>query len=196
MKVSLFCLFIRPCLVCLCTELRLFCSYRSTGQSLTVSVAFCQPSGFMEGSRWMRVVESRFLMSWSPERQPSHRWWASLSSSSRPTTSLPCMLATYLNSGSTENPGLVNVWIMMISGQISCIFSPPFLLYLFIFFTVFFFVILLAYSINPLTIVNNSSQTGVISNIQYTYSKDAIDSKMSAECLKSLFLHNKIVYLD
>lgn len=60
------------------------------------------PSGFIEGKRWMRVSWMSCVMRWLPWRYSSHRKSASWSNSSRPSTSFPCMFATYLNSGSTE----------------------------------------------------------------------------------------------
>ena len=55
----------------------------------------------MEGRMWMRVSWISLMIRWFPARYSSQRNWPSLMSSSRPSTSLPCMLPTYLNSGST-----------------------------------------------------------------------------------------------
>ncbi|TNN28646.1 hypothetical protein EYF80_061206 [Liparis tanakae] len=55
----------------------------------------------MEGRMWMRVSWISLVIRWFPARYSSHMNWANLMSSSRPSTSLPCMLPTYLNSGST-----------------------------------------------------------------------------------------------
>lgn len=50
---------------------------------------------------WMRVSWMRRVIRSLPRRYSSHRNSESCSSSSRPSTSLPCMFPTYLNSGST-----------------------------------------------------------------------------------------------
>lgn len=67
----------------------------------TCLAATSYPSGFMEGMMWMRVSWMRWVIRSLPRRYSSHRNSESCSSSSRPSTSFPCMFPTYLNSGST-----------------------------------------------------------------------------------------------
>lgn len=55
----------------------------------------------MEGRMWMRVSWISLMIRWFLARYSSHKNCDNLMRSSRPTTSLPCMLPTYLNSGST-----------------------------------------------------------------------------------------------
>lgn len=49
----------------------------------------------------MRVSWISLTIRWFLFRYSSHKNWENLMRSSRPSTSLPCMLPTYLNSGST-----------------------------------------------------------------------------------------------
>lgn len=62
--------------------------------------AISYPSGFMDGRRWMRVSLTRRTMRWSPRLYSWHMNCIRLSRSSRPSTSFPCIPATYRNSGS------------------------------------------------------------------------------------------------
>ena len=84
------------------------CQHYQLSDILTLSVAIFQPSGFMLGRRWILVLCIKETVSWSPARYDWHRWSARWSSSSLPSTSLPCMLATYFISGSVSSwwPGL------------------------------------------------------------------------------------------
>lgn len=54
----------------------------------------------MDGRRWMRVSLTRRTMRWSPRLYSWHMNCIRLSRSSRPSTSFPCIPATYRNSGS------------------------------------------------------------------------------------------------
>ena len=60
------------------------------------------PSGFMVGNRCILVCVINRVILRSPSLYWSHRYCARYISSSRPDASLPCILATYLNSGSPE----------------------------------------------------------------------------------------------
>lgn len=62
------------------------------------SLDFSYPSGFMLGSRWILVVSNNWVILLSVPYL-SQRYLINNSSISLPTTSFPCMLATYLNSG-------------------------------------------------------------------------------------------------
>lgn len=57
----------------------------------------------MLGIKWMRVCSINVRICGSPVRYCWHRYVARRNRSSRPKTSLPCMLAMYLNSGFTRN---------------------------------------------------------------------------------------------
>lgn len=67
-------------------------------QSHSLTIACSYPSGFILGMRWTLVL---FRIVWT-RRSLEYCWQRYLArsrSSSLPITSLPCMLATYLNSG-------------------------------------------------------------------------------------------------
>lgn len=70
------------------------------GVSCTFLKAISYPSGFMEGRRWMRVSLTRCTMRWSPRLYSWQMYCMRFSRSSRPSTSFPCIPATYRNSGS------------------------------------------------------------------------------------------------
>lgn len=76
------------------------CSIGLYADEGTFLKAISYPSGFIEGSRWMRVSLTRRTMRWSPRLYSLHMYCIRLSRSSRPSTSFPCIPATYRNSGS------------------------------------------------------------------------------------------------
>ena len=92
------------------------CVIISSGVPGTFLKALSWPSGFMEGSRWMRVSLTRRTMRWSPRLYSSHMCCIRLRRSSRPSTSFPCIPATYRNSGSPAGGGNTNTQV-----QIHCL---------------------------------------------------------------------------
>lgn len=93
----------------------------------TSSAASSYPSGLSEGRRWILVLLIKVWMRGFPRRYSEHRYCARYISSSFPTTSFPCMLPMYLNSGLTvEHEVMRLIWLYLSGFQNQT--NPSFLL--------------------------------------------------------------------
>lgn len=82
----------------------------------TSSAASSYPSGLSEGRRWILVLLIKVWMRGFPRRYSEHRYCARYISSSFPTTSFPCILPTYLNSGLTVKYKVMRCFNLIVPG--------------------------------------------------------------------------------